>query len=236
MAHEIRNPLTSIKLLVQTLREEFEARDTPAEDLQVIDLEIRRMERCLQTFLDFARPPKPDCKPLDLAGPIGRTLALIAGRARKQHVEIEFKPPPTPVTVTADAEQLQQLLVNLTLNALDAMPRGGTLFIDLHELPSGEVELLVRDTGPGIAAKLLPTLFQPFASTKDTGLGLGLVTSRRIAETHGGSLQACNLPQGGACFALRLPRETPRHEDKETTRQGGEEPANNGILAGLPTS
>jgi two-component system, NtrC family, sensor histidine kinase HydH len=205
VAHEIRNPLTSIKLLVQTLREEFEARDTPAEDLQVMEMEIRRMERCLQTFLDYARPPKPDCRPLDLAVPIRQTLALIAGRARKQEVAVDFAPPLVPVRVTADCEQLQQLLVNVTLNALDAMPHGGTLRIGLRELPGGQAELTVSDTGPGIADKLLPSLFVPFVSTKETGLGLGLVTSRRIAETHGGTLLAANLPGGGACFALRLP-------------------------------
>jgi signal transduction histidine kinase len=214
VAHEIRNPLTSIKLLVQTLREESEAHAAPSEDLLVMELEIRRVERCLQTFLDFARPPKPDCKSMDLACPIKRTLELIAGRARKQHVAIQFAEPPAPVMVTADAEQLQQLLVNLTLNALDAMPRGGTLFIDVHVLPGGEIEVMVRDTGPGISSKLLPALFQPFVSSKETGLGLGLVTSRRIAQTHGGSLRADNLPQGGACFTLRLPRqETTIHAD-----------------------
>jgi two-component system sensor histidine kinase HydH len=171
-----------------------------------MDLEIRRVERCLQTFLDFARPPQPNFKPLDLALPIGQTLALIAGRARKQNVALEFTPPRTPILVTADAEQIQQLLVNLTLNALDAMPGGGKLRIELRELPSNQVELTVRDTGPGIPAKLLPTLFVPFGSTKETGLGLGLVTSRRIAETHGGTLHAANLPAGGACFTLRLPK------------------------------
>jgi two-component system, NtrC family, sensor histidine kinase HydH len=205
VAHEIRNPLTSIKLLVQTLREEFETRGTPAEDLQVMELEIRRMERCLQTFLDYARPPQLDCKPLDLAVPISQTFALIAGRASKQGVALEFTPLPTPLLITGDGEQLQQLLVNLTLNALDAMPRGGKLRVDLRELPGGQVELTVRDTGTGIVSKLLPTLFMPFVSTKETGLGLGLVTSRRIAETHGGTLHAANLPAGGACFTLRLP-------------------------------
>jgi two-component system, NtrC family, sensor histidine kinase HydH len=211
MAHEIRNPLTSIKLLVQTLREDVEAQtlngegQERAEDLEVIELEIRRMERCLQLFLDFARPPKPDCKPLDLAVPVDWTLALITGRARKQRVKIEFKRPPGPMMVAADAEQLQQLLVNLALNALDAMPHGGTLSMNLRQLPNSVVELRVCDTGPGIAAKVLPTLFQPFVSTKDTGLGLGLVTSRRIAETHQGTLEADNLSHSGACFTLRLP-------------------------------
>src|SRR5205823_6142668 len=176
-----------------------------SEDLQIIELEIRRMERCLQTFLDYARPPKPDFKPLDLAEPIRRTLDLIGGRARKQKVAVDFTPPPAPVTVTADREQIQQLLVNLTLNALDVMPRGGTLHVDLRQAGPVQGEVCVRDTGPGIAAKLLPGLFQPFVSTKETGLGLGLVTSRRIAASHGGTLRAVNQPGGCACSTLRLP-------------------------------
>ena len=204
VAHEIRNPLTSIKMLVQTLREDLEARGA-AEDLQIIEIEIRRMERCLQTFLDYARPPKPDFRPLDLAQPIGRTLALIGGRARKQHVTIDWIPPASPVVVTADSEQIQQLLVNLTLNALDVMPLGWRPGHRPARRWVGTVEVSVCDTGPGIALQVLPTLFKPFTSTKETGLGLGLVTSRRIAEAHGGSLVAQNRPDGGACFTLRLP-------------------------------
>jgi C4-dicarboxylate-specific signal transduction histidine kinase len=208
VAHELRNPLTSIKMLVQTSREEAQAQGLEAEDLRVIDLEIRRMERCLQTFLDFARPPKPACRRLDLAAAVQRTLDLVGGRARKQQVAVCFTPPAPPVFVAADEEQLQQLLVNLTLNALDVMPRGGRLEIDLRGGRGGDrrqVEVCVQDTGPGIAAEVMPRLFQPFVSGKETGLGLGLVTSRRIAESHGGSLEGHNRPEGGACFVLRLP-------------------------------
>jgi signal transduction histidine kinase len=205
VAHEMRNPLTSIKMLVQTLREDRDHRAGTDEDLEVIEHEIRRMERSLQTFLDYARPPKPDCRPLDLVRPIQRTLTLIAGRANKQQVEVKFRPPQEPVIVTADDEQIQQILVNLALNGLDVMPRGGTLSIDLRS-HDGQVELTVADTGPGISPRLLSLLFQPFISTKETGLGLGLVTSRRIAELHGGSLEAGNRPEGGACFTLRLPQ------------------------------
>jgi signal transduction histidine kinase len=208
VAHELRNPLTSIKMLVQASREEAAARGLEGEDLHVIELEIRRMERTLQTFLDFARPPKPACRRLDLASAVQRTLALVGGRARKQQVAVTFRPPQTPVLVEADEEQLQQLLVNLTLNALDVMPRGGGLEIEIRPprgTERGRVEVCVRDTGPGIAAEVLPRLFQPFVSGKETGLGLGLVTSRRIAESHGGSLEGHNQPGGGACFVLRLP-------------------------------
>jgi two-component system, NtrC family, sensor histidine kinase HydH len=209
VAHELRNPLTSIKMLVQANREEAEAHGLPAEDLQMIEPEIRRMERCLQTFLDFARPPKPERRPVSLAMLVDRTFALVEGRARKQHVTLHCTHPTTPVIVEADADQMQQVLVNLALNALDAMPRGGSLDVSLGAPVHGQIELRVRDTGPGIAPKLLPRLFEPFVSSKETGLGLGLVVSRRIAESHGGNLWVTNPPHGGACFVLRLPEARP---------------------------
>jgi two-component system, NtrC family, sensor histidine kinase HydH len=205
VAHELRNPLTSVKMLVQANREEAEARGLPAEDLQIIEQEIRRMERCLQTFLDFARPPQPERRPVSLAVLVGRMFTLVEGRARKQHVTLHCTPPTTPVIVEADADQMQQLLVNLALNALDAMPQGGSLDVSLGAPVHGQVELRVHDTGPGIAPALLPRLFEPFVSSKETGLGLGLVVSRRIAESHGGNLWVTNPPHGGACFVLRLP-------------------------------
>jgi two-component system sensor histidine kinase HydH len=97
------------------------------------------------------------------------------------------------------------LLLNLTLNALDAMPSGGTIEIDLRPPRDGFLELYVRDTGPGIAAHIVPKVFETFVSSKETGVGLGLPLSRRIAEDHGGTLTAYNLPENGACFLLRLP-------------------------------
>jgi signal transduction histidine kinase len=205
VAHELRNPLTSIKMLIQANREEAAARRLPEDDLQIIEREIRRMERSLQNFLDFARQPRPQRRPLDLAQPLERTRALIAGRARKQNVEVRVLQPEAPALIEADADQVQQLLVNLTLNALDVMPRGGTLEIEVRPPEHGQVELRVSDTGPGIAPDMLPRLFRPFVSSKETGLGLGLVISQRIAESHGGSLRALNRPEGGACFIVRLP-------------------------------
>jgi PAS domain S-box-containing protein len=205
VAHELRNPLTSIKGLVQVNLREATARGLPAEDLRVIEHEVRRMERTLQTFLDFARPPRPDRRRLDLADVVGRVYALVGGRARKQRAALRFPRPDGPAWVDGDRDQLQQLLLNLVLNALDAMPHGGVVEVELRPPRDGYVELLVRDTGPGIAPHILPKVFETFVSGKETGVGLGLPVSRRIAEDHGGGLTAYNLPAGGACFALRLP-------------------------------
>lgn len=205
MAHELRNPLTAIKMLVQTNREEAEARGLPVEDLHVIEQEILRMESRLNVFIDFARPPKPERRHIDLTSVVSETLALIGGRARKQRVTLKFTPPAAPITVEADGEQVRQLMVNLALNALDVMPRGGILEIELRMPGEHYAELAVRDTGPGIAPRHLSRLYEPFFTSKETGLGLGLAVSQRIARNHGGSLRATNRPQGGACFVLRLP-------------------------------
>jgi signal transduction histidine kinase len=207
VAHELRNPLTAVKMLVETSREDLEAKGVPAEDLAIIDQEVRRLERSLQSFLDFARPPKMERRSVDLATVIDEALALMAGRARKQQVVCQFAPPEAPVWLEADAAQLRQLFVNVMMNALDAMPHSGTLRVTLKRmaLEKPYVEVHVQDTGPGISASLLPRLFQPFVSGKETGLGLGLVVSRRIAEDHGGNLWAMNELHGGACAILRLP-------------------------------
>jgi PAS domain S-box-containing protein len=205
VAHEIRNPLTSIKGLVQVNLREADARGLPAADLRVIEHEVRRMERTLQTFLDFARPPRPNRQRLGPAAVIDRVYTLVGGRARKQRVALRLLRPDEPVWLDGDLDQLQQLLLNLVLNALDAMPNGGAVEIDLRPPRDGHVELFVRDTGPGIAPHVLPKVFETFVSSKETGIGLGLPVSRRIAEDHGGTLTAYNLPDGGACFALRLP-------------------------------
>jgi signal transduction histidine kinase len=207
VAHELRNPLTAVKMLVETSREDLEARGLPAEDLAIIEQEVRRLERSLQSFLDFARPPKMERRTLDLATVIDEALRLMAGRARKQQVVCRFTPPEPPVWLEADVAQLGQLIVNVGMNALDAMPHGGELRVAVKRLTLERpyVEVRLHDTGPGISESLLPRLFQPFVSGKETGLGLGLVVSRRIAEDHGGNLWAMNELHGGACAILRLP-------------------------------
>lgn len=203
-AHEIRNPLTAVKMLVQTGRREG---GTPLgnEDLEVIEHEIRRMERSLQRFLDFARPPRPERRPLDVRLVIGRVLTLLQTRATRQSVTFAYRRPELPIIVNADEDQIQQLILNLVMNALDAMPAGGSLECRIETAENGFVQLRVSDSGPGIPVDLLPRLFDPFISTKETGIGLGLAVSFRIAESHGGSLSAENLPEGGASFIVRLP-------------------------------
>jgi len=204
VAHEIRNPLTSMKMLIQAGREDPQT-GLSEEDLQVIEREIRRVERCLQTFLDFARPPRLERTCINLATLVERTLSLVRGRAEKQRVQVELERPTCPIEIEADAEQLQQVLVNLILNALDALPQGGKITVELLRPLEGPIQVVVRDTGAGIPPEVLPRMFEPFVSGKETGVGLGLVVSRRIVEDHGGILLGRNRLEGGAEFLFTLP-------------------------------
>jgi two-component system, NtrC family, sensor histidine kinase HydH len=204
MAHEIRNPMTSIKMLVQTGREGGETGLGP-EDLAVMEREVRRVERSLQTFLDYARPPKPAKSPTGLIAVARECIDLTRGRAARQQVAVRLFEPADLVKVDADPDQLRQVLVNLALNALDAMPSGGELTIEV-DADGPEAVIRVMDTGVGIAPAIRERLFEPFASTKDTGLGLGLVICQRIVEDHGGSIRAESPACGGARFIVRLPR------------------------------
>jgi two-component system, NtrC family, sensor histidine kinase HydH len=208
MAHEIRNPLTSIKMLVQTAREDSLSH-LPMDDLAIIEREVRRVEQSLQTFLDFARPPKAEKAPIDLRAIIQETFNLTRGRAAKQRVEVSSKCIGERFTVSADAAQIRQVLVNLILNGLDAMPGGGALTLDLHEAGT-QVKIVIQDTGPGIAPEMGDRLFEPFVSTRETGSGLGLVICKRIVEDHGGTIEAENAREGGARFTVLLPREPGR--------------------------
>jgi signal transduction histidine kinase len=205
VAHEIRNPLTSIKLLIQTSRRDPAAGGLSEEDLDLIEQEIQRLEQAVQTFLNYARPPKLERSPCDLTLLVRRTFGLVRGRAESQHVTLQFKEPEHPLVIDADRGQLQQVLVNLALNALDAMPQGGTLDVRVVRKSENEVELTVTDSGTGIAPDVLNQLFEPFVTAKETGLGLGLVVSRRIVEDHGGTITGANRKEGGACFVIRLP-------------------------------
>lgn len=203
VAHELRNPLTAVKMLVQTQREQPKVSDQLAEDLTIIEDEIRRMERSIQTFLDFAKPQAPARRPIDPTDVVRRTFSLIEPRARNQKVTLKRLEPGKPLLIEADGEQLLQLIYNLCLNALDAMPDGGSLVVDTQQVDQ-TVRLSVRDTGPGIEPRVLARLFQPFVTSKETGVGIGLVICKRIADAHRGRLRGENLDDG-ACFTVELP-------------------------------
>jgi signal transduction histidine kinase len=211
VAHEVRNPLTSVKMLVEAALRSPRRKPLTADDLEVIHGEVVRLEHTVQDFLDFARPPSPQRCQCDLREVVQQALDLVRVRARQQGVELVVAATGAPVTGHVDRGQLCTVLVNLFLNALDAMPQGGRLEVeaDFTAAPTPGIRLSVADTGAGIAPEMADRLFTPFASTKATGTGLGLSISRRIIEEHGGTLTGGNRLGGGACFTLMLPPPSP---------------------------
>jgi two-component system, NtrC family, sensor histidine kinase HydH len=205
MAHEVRNPLTSIKLLVGAAMNGKCGKGLSEADLQVIHDEVGRLERKVQALLDFARPIETGHQPENVADIIHRVIDLVQERLRQQSVNVNLDLANRPLHADLDRDQFQSVLVNLIFNALDAMPRGGRIDICLEESPRGQIRLQIADTGPGVDAAIADRLFTPFVSTKPTGTGLGLSLSRRIVEAHGGNLSACNRDAGGACFSIQLP-------------------------------
>jgi signal transduction histidine kinase len=204
VAHEVRNPLTSIKMLVEAALRRPDSKALTRDDLEVIHGEVRRLEGTVQGFLDFARPPRLDRAPCDLRAVVAQSADLVRARARQQGVTLDVKAPSAALTADVDRGQICTVLVNLLLNALDVMPRGGRLEVRA-EAAGDRAMLRVADTGPGIPAAMAGRLFTPFASTKPTGTGLGLSISRRILEEHGGDIRAGNRPEGGAVFTVTLP-------------------------------
>lgn len=232
LAHELRNPLMSIKLIVQTAAERADE-SISRRDLVVVEGEITRLEKLLQTFLDFARPPQPEKHPLAIRPLIERTLDVVRPRADQQDVQLHYSPGDESPWVEGDESQVQQVFLNLLLNALDVLPGGGNVWLDVRDdtapanrLPANEstskllaatsgdgqaanlphVVVQVADDGPGISAVIADRVFDPFVSTKDNGIGLGLSICRQIVESHAGQIAVQNRNEGGAEFTIRLPQ------------------------------
>lgn len=212
IAHELRNPLTAVKLLVQTAAHKNAGAGLRADQATVVQEEISRMESTIQSLLDFARPAATRRFPCDLRDALRRAVNLVAGRAEHDGVRIVLPGDSRPLHAVCDPEQVHQIFLNLLLNGMDAMPDGGDLTIEfragLDPLDSF-CEIVVLDEGHGIPPELVDRIFDPFVTTKARGTGLGLAISRRLVEEHGGRLIAENRPGGGAAFSVRLPRGEP---------------------------
>jgi two-component system sensor histidine kinase HydH len=209
MAHELRNPLTSVKILVQSAHD---GHTLSPRDLLVLEEEISRLENLIQTFLDFARPPQAEKHRVDVREVIDDTMRLFQTRADRVDTQVELDIPDVPCWVWGDRTQLHQVLLNLLINSLDAIGRAGKIRI---ELAGGDVtnahdsvprvHLRVIDDGCGLPSELGEKIFEPFVSTKQTGIGMGLSICRRIVEDHGGKISAKAHAQRGTVVEIELP-------------------------------
>ncbi len=174
VAHEIRNPLTSVKLLLQDAARKSREISLNQTKTELILSEIQRMENVIEGLLNYSRPKDLQATLLDFCIPVARAINLVHGRMAQSQVTLDLSMPKTPIWVEGDNDLLHQVVVNLLLNAIEAMPQGGSLSLRVTEKPEYEqVELAICDSGPGIEARMLGQLFEPFATTKEKGRGWG---------------------------------------------------------------
>lgn len=203
MAHEIRNPLGSIRGTAEILRDGMAEGDPRGEFAGILIQEVDRLNKVVQDFLDFARPGETDRNAVDLNALLQELLSFTRQSARSGGVTVAFDPGPIPA-VRADREQLRQAFLNLVLNAFQAMPDGGELSIATESVDEW-VRVRFRDTGCGIAAADLERVFNPFFTTRSEGTGLGLAIVHRIIQGHGGRIDVSSEAGVGTVFTLDLP-------------------------------
>lgn len=204
VAHEIRNPLGIISGAAETLLKKNPDPKTHKEMLRFILDETNRLNQVITDFLRFARPKEPDPINCNLLNLIEKTLRAISQKAASQGVKIETYHCDGEIELSADPEQLKQALLNLELNALEAMPQGGVLRIQTQRGRDKTLLIKIQDTGPGIPEEVQSRIFDPFFTTKEGGTGLGLSIVHRIVEDHGGKIGLTTGPEG-TTFTLVLP-------------------------------
>ena len=217
LAHEIRNPLNSISLTIDHVRTRLApAGDTQRAEFQALmatlKSEVARLNRLVGDFLSTGQPARLDPRPCDVGEVVRETAALVEHKAREQAIEVELDVAPGLPATVADPELLKTCFLNLVLNAFEAMPSGGrvSLVARLEGTPDAPaIAVLVSDTGTGMSKDTAASVFEPYFSTKEAGVGLGLALVGRIVEGHGGSITLDSMPDQGTSVRLLLPVRPP---------------------------
>jgi hypothetical protein len=212
VAHEIRNPLAGIAGAIEIISKDFPKDHPDREILEDLRQEVRRIEKVLNDLLNYARPKAPQFGMADLRDTVARTLQLARQQIGSKNVEFSIQIPSPLPRFRMDPEQLQQVLLNLVLNGIQALDQEGKITIQARvQAGSGPpnrpnyIEIAVSDTGAGISREQLERIFRPFYTTKRGGTGLGLSLCRRIISQHGGTLTAESEVKKGSRFIIRLP-------------------------------
>lgn len=219
IAHEIRNPLTGISGALSVLSRNFSPEDPRRDIVRETHLLIERLNKSVEEILHYSRPSQPQLQVVSLADIIDRTVSLLEGEARKARIHItkEYVGPSggdgAVPAVNADPHQLQQVLMNLVLNAVQASAAGGEIRIRMHAAddPAGQpcAYIEIEDSGKGMSTDEVAKAFQPFFSTKAQGTGLGLAIAKQIVEQHGGRISLRSTPGKGTCVQVELPAYAP---------------------------
>jgi signal transduction histidine kinase len=209
LAHEIRNPLSSLDIHVQLLEEDLGTvaapiREQLASRLEIIHGELHRLESIVDHFLRLAGPSALDLEPVDILKIVTHVCELLRPEAAAREIEIRTRVETGLAQVQADSVRLTQALLNLVINAMQAIERSGTIEVSAHR---AEDDLIIQvcDNGPGIPPERIASIFDPYFTTKPEGNGLGLWIAQQIVTAHGGGVTAHNAPGKGAIFGIRLP-------------------------------
>jgi len=206
VAHEVRNPLSSIKGLALLLKNKFPAGSREQDTADLLIQETERMNRTITEMLSFTRPSALHLGRVDLGRLLTRSLDLIRAEAAENGIATVLEAQPDLPSVLGDVDRLQQVVMNVLLNAIQAMEQGGKLTVALSARAEGRtVELRISDTGQGIEADLLPQVFYPYFTTKQGGTGIGLAISQKIIADHGGSIEMESELGQGATVIIQLP-------------------------------
>ena len=204
IAHELRNPLSSIKGAAQFLQKEYEDHSAIVEFLGIIIDEVNGLNRLTTEFLDFARPVQLELTSTSVNTIVDKTLQFMSVHITDNNVVVKENLDPTVPDIQADESQLEQVMRNIVINALQAMPEGGAITVTTGRAPSGGVFMSITDTGIGIPEDKLDRIFLPFFTTKTKGTGLGLSVVRKIVENHGGRIEVTSEAGVGTTFTIVL--------------------------------
>jgi signal transduction histidine kinase len=211
LAHEIKNPLASMKGSLEILASDFPPGHGKREFIEILEKELNRLNGVLTEFLQFARTPRPDRRPCNLSEVMDSLGVLCSKEAARHGVHIEISCPADLPEPPLDAAQIQQALLNIVLNGIQAMPSGGCLDIEVRE--SGEeVHIRIRDEGTGIPPENRSKIFDPFFTTKERGTGLGMAIAHKLIQGHGGDIRLIDQEGSGSTFLVVLPMKSSANE------------------------
>lgn len=210
IAHEIKNPLAGIAGVIQVLKKGQPAGDQKRAVLEEVLSQVERMDKAVRNLLSFARPPEPRMTLVDINELVNRILEFLAPQFAKNSIVVERKLAMGLPWLTLDPDLMQQALINIALNAIQAMPRGGKCIVETRSTKPGQdnpgaVEIVFSDTGKGIPLENLSRIFSPFFTTRQQGTGLGLSITQRIIEQHGGEINVMSSLEKGASFTITFP-------------------------------